>query len=99
MTYSIDRKSWGPFLAKYDYSAYVHDKNNNRKDIKSLELDIERPIGVKKSSKFKKKLQNGSFINETIREEGGNAVGNTSLSVKITNWNNQVITTKKIIIS
>ena len=64
-----------------------------------MELEIEQPIGVKKSSKFKKRLQNGSFINETIREEGANAVGNTALSVKIINWHNQILITDKIIIS
>ena len=99
ITYSIDRKSWGPFLSKYDFSAYIHDKNNNRRDIKAMELEIERPIGIKKKSKFKKILQNGSFVNETIREEGANAVGNTALSVIITNWNNQIITTPKITIT
>jgi len=96
ITYSIDRKSWGPFLCKYDFSAFVHDQNNNRKDIKSMKLQIERPIGTKKEIEFKKVLQNGSFINQTIREEGGNAVGNTALSVTVTTSSNQTINTPKI---
>eukprot|EP01084_Bolivina_argentea_P254506 427873_1 len=93
ITYSIDRRAWGPFLSKYDYCVFVHDEHKNAKDVKSVMLQIERPIGVKKESKFKKILQNGSFINETIREEGRNAVGNTSLSVKIVTHSNQIVIT------
>eukprot|EP01084_Bolivina_argentea_P155727 271374_1 len=93
VTYSIDRKAWGPFLCKYDYSVYVHDVNNNRKDVKSLVLHIERPIKTTKESKFKKVLQNGSFINETLREEGRYAVGSTALSVAVTDLNDKVLKT------
>eukprot|EP00484_Ammonia_sp_Unknown_P018970 CAMPEP_0197027954 /NCGR_PEP_ID=MMETSP1384-20130603/7795_1 /TAXON_ID=29189 /ORGANISM="Ammonia sp." /LENGTH=348 /DNA_ID=CAMNT_0042456883 /DNA_START=1245 /DNA_END=2291 /DNA_ORIENTATION=+ len=96
ISYSIDRKSWSPFLAKYDYSAYAHDHHNNRKEVKSVQLLIERPIGKKQWSKFKKVLQNGSFVHETLREEGANAVGSTALSVMVNLSNNITIFTPKI---
>jgi len=93
ITYSIDRKSWGPFLCKYDFSAYIRDNNDNPKDTKTIKLQIERPIGIKNQSET---LENGSFINQTIHEEGKDSVGNTSLTVVVTNWNNQTIKTPKI---
>ena len=99
ITYSIYRNSWGPFLCKYDFEAFAHDHNNQRKDIQSMQLQIEQPIGVKKEIQSSKVLQNGSRINATIREEGKYAVLPTALSVIVTPWNNKVIITPKIKIS